>query len=287
MIRIDSSARLLLAVMALAILGASQVPEGQDDEAESKRLAQEQLQRDNDRALTVRIKEQFDQLVFGNGGWEPGAHREFELRLAMKVDEFQRTCELTGSQAKKLFTAGRGDIKRFLDRVEETRRRIPEARGGVFLPWVNVARQEAEPLQKERAAILAGEGFFFNQAILHTLSEDQLGRYRKDLQDRKVFRHRASVRWTVVMLARSLGMTDDQRRRFETLLLEETRPPEAFGVHDYQIVMYQAARIPEAKLRPIFDDLQWHVLSGEFAVARSQEQWLKEGGHVPFEMIGD
>ncbi len=69
------------------------------------------------------------------------------------------------------------------------------------------------------------------------------------------------------MLARSLGLTDDQRRRFETLLLEETRPPEQFGVDDYQVVMSQAARIPEARIRPIFDDLQWRILRKEFAVA--------------------
>ncbi len=89
------------------------------------------------------------------------------------------------------------------------------------------------------------------------------------------------------MLARSLGLTDDQRRRFETLLLEETRPPKEFGVADYQIVMYQAAKIPEAKLKPIFDDLQWRTLRRELAVAGNQEPWLKKQGLVPFEMIGD
>ena len=40
--------------------------------------------------------------------------------------------------------------------------------------------------------------------------------------------------------------------------------------------MYQAARIPEAKIKPIFDDLQWRVLSRELAFARDQEPWLKK-----------
>jgi hypothetical protein len=287
MILISLPARLLLVVTALAISVCAQVPHGQDDEAEEKGRAQELRLQQNDSAWTVRIKQQFDQSVFGNGGWEPGARRELELRLAKHVAQFERPCELTEPQTKKLFAAGRGDIKRFFDHVEEARRRIPEVRGGVVLPLFNMVQQEAEPLKKEREGILAGEGFFFKQAVRHTLTEEQLGRSRKDLEDRRRFRYRASVRWTVVMLARSLGLTDDQRRRFEALLLEETRPPKEFGVADCQIVMYQAAQIPEARIKPIFDDLQWRTLRQEFAVARDQLPWLKNREFLPFEKIGD
>ena len=78
-------------------------------------------------------------------------------------------------------------------------------------------------LQQEWAALRAGEGPIFAKASRRTLTDEQRGRYEKDLRDRRDFRHRAAVRWTVVMLARSLGLTDDQRRRLETVLLEETR----------------------------------------------------------------
>jgi hypothetical protein len=288
MIRIGPrKARLLLVATALAIAGAAQVPTGQDDEAEEKPLAEVLRQRKIGSDLTARFKQQFERSVFGNGGWEPEAHRAFEFGLAKQVDQFERACELTESQKKKLLAAGRGDIKRFFDRVEEARRRIPDAEGGVDLPRLNLIGQEAGRLGKERETILAGEGFFFNQALRHTLTEEQLGRYRKDLEDRKRFRYRASVRWTVVMLGRSLGLTEDQHRRFEALLLEQTRPPKEFGVADYQIVMYQAARIPEAKIRLIFDDRQWRVLRQEFAKARDQETWLKHDGLLPVDMIGD
>ncbi len=182
MIRIGPrTARMLLVVTALGIVGAAQVPPGQDDEAEEKPQAQELRQRKIDADLTVRIKQQFAQSVFGNGGWEPGARRELEISLAKYVDQYERPCGLTESQKKKLLAAGSGDIKRFFDRVEEARRRIPEAKGGVVLPWLNLVRQEAEPLRKEREAILAGEGFFFNQALRHTLTEEQLGRFRNGL----------------------------------------------------------------------------------------------------------
>ncbi len=288
MIRIGLFSRLLPIVTALAFVVVAQVARGQDDEAEEKVHAQELRQRELDKANTARLKLQFDQLVFGNGGWRAGAQREFENRLAEQVDQFDRICELSESQKKKLLAAGRGDIKRFTDRLEEARRRLPEVHGNFLAHGLNVARQEAGLLKKEREAILAGEGFFFRQALRHTLTEAQLGRYRKDIEDRRAYRHRAAVRWTVVMLARSLGLTDDQRRRFEAVLLEETRPPreDEFGGADYPILMYevvmdQAAKIPEAKIKPIFDDLQWRVLSREFAVARDQGAGLKIRGHLP------
>ena len=80
---------------------------GQDDEAEEKPQAQELRQRKIDADLTVRINQQFDRLVFGNGGWEPGARREFEVGLAREMDQFERLCGLTESQKKKLLAAGR------------------------------------------------------------------------------------------------------------------------------------------------------------------------------------
>ena len=210
---------------------------------------------------------------------------EYEAGFAREIDRLVRICGLTDSQRKNLLAAGRGDIKRFFDRVAEARGRVR----ALINPrmFVLEARKEAQPLSQERTALAAGESPILTKAIRHTLTAEQSARLKKDDDDRRIFRHRAAVRWTVVMLARSLGLSDDQRRRLETVLLAETRPPGKFGTFDYPIVMNQASLIPEAKLRPFFDDLQWRVLQREFAVARAQGRWLGQGGFVPFEMIGD
>ena len=51
------------------------------------------------------------------------------------------------------------------------------------------------------------------------------------------------------------------------LLLKETRPPRKFGdAPDVALVLFQASRIPEAKIRPIFDDAQWRIMSRWMAV---------------------
>ena len=42
--------------------------------------------------------------------------------------------------------------------------------------------------------------------------------------------------------------------------------------------MLQTARLPEAKLKPIFDAPQWRLLSRQFAQGRAMEHWLKTNG---------
>ena len=42
--------------------------------------------------------------------------------------------------------------------------------------------------------------------------------------------------------------------------------------------MLQTARLPEAKLKPIFDAPQWRLLSRQFAQARAMAQRLKATG---------
>ncbi len=194
---------------------------------------------------------------------EDEAGRDVEAALAKRVDHLDRATGLSDQQKRKLHAAGRGDIKRFLDRLAEAKRGILSARD---LEEISVVfANHSALLQQEWAALRGAEGPIFAKASRRTLTDEQRGRYEKDLRDRREYRYRAAVRWTVVMIARSLGLTDGQRRRLEAVLLEETRVPENLATYDYAIVMYQASLIPEARIRPVFDEVQWRVMSQEFA----------------------
>ena len=68
------------------------------------------------------------------------------------------------------------------------------------------------------------------------------------------------------------------------MLLEETKPPRKFGhQYDYYVIMWQAAKLPEDKLKPLFDDVQWKVLNQQFAQMQGMEQWLKQFGVLSLE----
>src|SRR5262245_5188016 len=96
-----------------------------------------------------RVYEQhFDNWVFSNFGGAAAARIKLEGMLTQRVDEIEQSCGLSPGQKRKLQAAGRGEIKRFFDSVEEARRKIRYIPG----PWDNVRVQrywqEAQPLRQ-------------------------------------------------------------------------------------------------------------------------------------------
>jgi hypothetical protein len=279
MFRIDRHlGRVLLIAIILAAAGAAPVARAQDDEPEEN--PQGPLQPQVDPMLYER---QLESWVFANFGGARAARSRLESTLSQRVEDVERACGLSAAQKKKLEVAGRGEIKRFFDRVEETRRKIRNLQG----PWdnvrVNAIWHEAQPLQQALAVTWFDEQSLFCKALHHTLSAEQTSRYEQEIRDRAVFHYRATISWAAVMLAWNLGWSDDQRQRFEKLLIEETRAPKKFHPHEYNVLMYLASRIPEAKIKPIFDELQWRLLRPQLMQAKNLENWLKNGGFVPGE----
>jgi hypothetical protein len=62
------------------------------------------------------------------------------------------------------------------------------------------------------------------------------------------------------MLEQSMPLRDAQRRELIELLTKETKPVRATGYYAYYVVMDRIGRLPEARLRPLFTDVQWKVL---------------------------
>jgi hypothetical protein len=258
----------------------------EDDADDDENQAMLARQREREALLKQRLaalrQQTFDRYVFGVQQTESDARLQFETELAKRVDYLRRAGGLTDVQKKKLLAAGQGDLKRYFDRVAEARRGVEaiEDQRALVLETARVSR----PLAVERKALLAVEGPIFTKALPRALTESQRAALENDARDRRVFRHRAAVRWTAVLLTRSLGLVDDQRRRLESLLLDETHPPIKFDSFDYWIVMYEASRIPEARIRPIFDDVQWWVVTQELNAARQWERHLERGGFLSKEI---
>ena len=51
----------------------------------------------------------------------------------------------------------------------------------------------------------------------------------------------------------------------------------------YYLVMYQASQIPEDKLKPMFDDIQWKMVNRQLAQYKQYKQYLKQTGQLPEE----
>jgi hypothetical protein len=271
--------RLLLVWLALAIAGNCRFARAQDDD--------EPVENENAQAVnnlrTVMINqgpnlEQMDQWVFGRYGGSGGARNKLDSSLLVRIQDLERACGITEAQKQKLRLAGRGDIKRFFDKVEALKRKFQQ---GQNEPNTNIW-QEIQPLQVELNTGLFGDDSLYAKTIRRTLSADQAARFDSVSRERKSFRFRATVEWFVAHLDKGLGLTDLQRQRFVELLVNEAEPPKKFGLGDYWYLLLQTARLPESKLKPIFDAPQWRLLSRQFVQARGMEQWLKSNG-----VIGD
>ena len=215
-----------------------------------------------------------DQWVFGRLGGSAGARNKLDSSLLLRIEDLARTCNITEAQKNKLRLAGRGDIKRFYDQVEVIKRKFQQTQND---PNMNIW-QEIQPLQIELNTGLFGDDSLYAKTIRRTLSPEQSARFESLSRERMAIRFRATVEWFVTHLDKGLGLTDDDRQRFVELLVNEARPPRKFGQGDYWYLMLQTARLPEAKLKLIFDAPQWRLLSRQFAQARSMAPRLRATG---------
>jgi hypothetical protein len=221
----------------------------------------------------------FNRLVFGNASRETVRTR-FERVLTLKLADAERRYGLSEAQKARLALAGQGDLKRFFDRIDD--RKVVLDKQVDQDEYVRLM-QELRPLQTSLSKDLFGEGSFFFKALKTTLQEGQSARYGAAEHEALQKRYRARIDQVIVSLDSSLGLSAGQRRRLATLLVEETRPPRVFSAYDLQVVIYQMARLPEAKLRPIFDDAQWLALGRRFDQVRALKSILVSSGYLPEE----
>ncbi len=199
--------------------------------------------------------------------------------LDLLIGEVDRACSLSDGQKTKLHLAGRGDIKRYFDRIDEKRRQFQDVK--TDMNKFAAFQQEIQPLRVDANSGLYGESSIFAKTIPKVLNAEQAAKYAEVTREQKMFRHRAKVALVIATLDNSLGLTAEQRRKLEKVLVDETRPPRESSQHDFWVVLLQASRLPEETLKPIFDDVQWRGLAPYFAQARGMANFLKMGGYLP------
>ncbi|WP_165219865.1 hypothetical protein [Aquisphaera insulae] len=223
--------------------------------------------------------ETFDQWVFGESGAGRNGHNKLDTKLVLHVDDVARVCNLSEVQKKKLILAGKGDIKRFFDRVDAKRKdfdKVKHDQNKVMQMY-----QELQPLQVTYHSGVFTEDSLYTKTRRKILGDQQDDRYEKVLREKRQFRLRAKVEMVVAQLDQTIGLTDVQRKSLVEVILEQSDPPVRFGQYDYYLVLYLAGRVPEEKLKPILGDTQWKFLDRQLAQGRGMEQFLRQQGMLP------
>lgn len=270
--RDDPRGRLLAAAIVLGILGYGRCSPAQEAEEEREVVAPQP------RAVLMS-DQQFDRWVFAGAGNADRRRDALDSLLSMRIADVDRACGLTEPQRKKLRLAGRGDIKRFFDRVEDKRREFQVVRNDQRK--LNEFLNSLRPMRVAPSTETFGEGSIFSKVLKTALDEDQSAKYEESLREKDRIRYRVAVNQVVTRVGRALRLSAKQRRDFAKVLAEETRLPTKFGPFDYYVVLLQAAKVPEEKIRPLFDEDQWRLLGQHFEQARRMKPLLDENGFTP------
>ena len=79
-------------------------------------------------APIIPVEDSFDDWAFGDKGGEARFRSQLDKLLQKRVHEVEQVFQLTEAQRRKLKLAGRGDIQRLLDMVENARTEFQLAR---------------------------------------------------------------------------------------------------------------------------------------------------------------
>ncbi|MCH5376048.1 MAG: hypothetical protein JJ992_18925, partial [Planctomycetes bacterium] len=175
--------------------------------------------------------------------------------------------------------AAEGDVKRFLDEVQKAREKFRAVRhdqNNFGQVW-----QDIQPLQAKFNSEFFDDSSLFRKVLANTLDSDQWKLYEQRESERRRFRYEANIALAVATLEDGVPLRDQQRQQLVALLLAETEPPEKYGQYDYYVVLYKAAKLPEEKLKPIFDEAQWRALTLTFTQAKGMQAFLRRGGFIP------
>jgi len=226
----------------------------------------------------VWTDEQLQQWVFRQYGNAAGARQRLDSLLAMQIVDIDRACRLTDAQKKKLQLAGRGDIKRFFDRYEEVKQKSQQN--------LQEFQQDVNRLQMTLQAGLFHEDSLLIKSLRNTLTGEQFARYDAMARERRASRHRANIQQAVAILQRGVRLRDAQRRELITLMTNETKPSRQPGPYDSFVLLFQLGRLPEEKLKRLFDQSQLEIVNQQLAQFQL-EPMLRQAGQLPAEDDGD
>ncbi len=219
--------------------------------------------------------EMFDQWVFNQVGGPGQAHNRLDSLLSLKLDDLERFCRLSPVQRKKLELAGRGDVKRFFNTIDEQKRKWAKIQDNNGNIWNDV-----QPLQTRLTSGIFDQDSLFTKALHGMLTSEQSSQYDELALRRRREHYDSMTAWFVVHLDKGMGFSHEQSDKFLALIRAKTRPPKRFGQSDYYYMIYQVSRIDENDLRPIFSEQQWKALSQQIQQGKGMLQWLKNQGVV-------
>ena len=203
-------------------------------------------------AVEQHVIHHIDHLVYGTS--VTYGQQQIENQLGNKVQQLSSEYDLTKAQQSKLLLAAQWEAKQFSNEVDALRQKYNSMASDII--GQQIVLSEAQALQKKRKTLF-GPDSFSSKVMARTVTGEQLSKYQAVLDERLRLRHRSNIEGAIRDIERQVVIKISQQEMLVELLMSEIPPPTSANDYDEAVVKYQFSRIPEQKVRPIFNEGQW------------------------------
>lgn len=223
--------------------------------------------------------EQFDMWIFqGMPDRGKGGREALESRVDLETLRISQTITLDEAQTNHLKLAGRGDVKRFFDRVEKARRQFLTMQDRLERNNLNEAHQLAVPLQQELMVGLFGPKSLLQKTIASTLNEQQLEAWEQEQARTERLRTERAVKLFIAQMQRQVPMTTAQRTTLSGLLLANVKSIRTNDQYTQYLMQYHLSEVPREELENLFDPNQMKAIDRSTQQGRAMVNMLKQRG---------
>ncbi len=224
-----------------------------------------------------------EQWIVGSQTSEGTVRFRFELQLKDEIARWNAACQLTTDQKRKFDLIGRGDIKRFFEEFDALIRQANDRSKNGFVDQATYIElsQTIRPMQVAYRKGLFGETSLLRKTVQNVLDAEQRQRLAKHLLRQRTELFETQLDTVIATINRVVTFRKDQDVEFRKLIKEQVPPPKAISPYCHGYVLYHLAKLPEEKIKPLFNEEQWQNLSLQLQNAGRYESTLKTYGMLP------
>ena len=267
------------AALAAALLLAA--PAAADDWVIAPRPAGESVQQQH----RVQLDQQIDGML-QRGGEPDMLRKRLGARLDLQVQALDVVCGLTEAQREKCAAAADLQIAALLDEVDALRARY----AGVSIDFRDATERKVfEQMQREVQPLAqklqrgGGRDTLLDRVMQGVLDARQRALWDAQTRRRDDYRWAAAVSAGVMQMEVALGLTSTQCDQLRRLLEDKPMRISGEGLRTQPnlftfAAFYALSQVEEAKLKPLFTDRQWQLVSQFRAQGQGMRDHLRTVG---------
>jgi hypothetical protein len=219
-----------------------------------------------------------EQWIFQQQGTAIEGRKHLESQLSLELRMLQNSLQLDDTQIAKIELAGKGDIKRFFDRISEVVSKIEAME--LNQNQINEAYQLTIPIATEVNGGLFTESSLMHKVLHGSISEEQSQLLITEAKLRRRLLIESLIKGYVLTLGRSVPMTADQSRKVIEILVAKTENDRLAGQYASFLIAYRWSRVPEEELQTFLHEKQIKAMKKGKAEMNGMLQFFKQQGMI-------